>query len=144
MKYFLILTSLLFLNNCASPTNRITPELTTYMKKLQNEDIPIMITKIGVSKPNTVGGRDIIFRYNVTSKKILSSDIFEKDGWIGFYNDELDNQEQVRVLEVPLSLTASRAPVGTYHAQRLMMHLLLEYIYNHVPFLQLQSIYRKV
>ena len=26
----------------------------------------------------------------VTSKKILSSDIFEKDGWIGFYNDELD------------------------------------------------------
>ena len=27
---------------------------------------------------------------NVTSKKILSSDIFEKDGWIGFYNDELD------------------------------------------------------
>ena len=24
------------------------------------------------------------------SKKILSSDIFETDGWIGFYNDELD------------------------------------------------------
>jgi hypothetical protein len=26
----------------------------------------------------------------ITSKKIFSSDIFEEDGWIGFYNDELD------------------------------------------------------
>ena len=25
-----------------------------------------------------------------TSKKIFSSDIFEENGWIGFYNDELD------------------------------------------------------
>ena len=27
---------------------------------------------------------------NTVTKKILSSDIFETDGWIGFYNDELD------------------------------------------------------
>ena len=36
---------------------------------------------------NTVS---VIGRPTAVSKKIFSSDIFETDGWIGFYNDELD------------------------------------------------------
>jgi hypothetical protein len=44
---------------------------------------PLFNDNVKISENETIGQPPV-------SKKIFSSDIFETDGWIGFYNDELD------------------------------------------------------
>jgi hypothetical protein len=44
---------------------------------------PLFNDNVKISENDTTGLPPV-------SKKILSSDIFETDGWVGFYNDELD------------------------------------------------------
>jgi len=70
MKKFIIISILPLIFGCASQ-GFITAEMSTHMKRIQAQDIPFMITNMGISKSNSVGGRDVWMHPMITSKKII-------------------------------------------------------------------------
>ena len=84
-------------SNKPLPLNNIDTTVSQYEQFLKERKESTLYRLYGVVSPiisnplfndNVKIFRD--FNNNIVSKKILSSSIFEKNGWIGYYNDELD------------------------------------------------------
>ena len=84
-------------NNKPIPLNDIDTTVSQYEQFLKERRESTLYRFYGVVKPvinNPLFNENIkIYRNennDITTKTILSSNIFEKDGWVGYYNDEPD------------------------------------------------------